>query len=649
MVIQSMKACDIQAIIWPKRVSILFFLWCVICMPVLAQQPEVAEPIPLTEAEQEQLTDLQTSFEQQQQLVSDIEERIATADEELMEVLEVRLTRGRIAAISTSLAYSNAVLGFESAGRVIEAFESTAVEMLQLSIAEAESSWVRLTNRLDYPDASIDASEQARLNQIFFEELRDQDRLMVLLADCYERLESFGIDVEAALAALRDRFDDRAVGTSIYLDLAVQEASGYRAAADALPDDTELAARVTVAQARVSAIAASLQRVITEMSALGIETETTVYREQLVAVTGEITQGLLDIQVVWNMISGWGQSFMNYLRTEGPTFLFRVLIVLIILFIAHRLSVIIRSLVERGLNRSDAHLSQLLRRMMISTAANLVLAVGILIALSQIGISLGPLLAGLGIAGFVIGFALQDTLSNFASGLMILFYRPFDVGDIVEVEGMLGKVEEMSLVNTTIHTVDNQRIIMPNTKIWGGIIKNVTAQAMRRVDLLFGISYADDIAKTEKVLKQIIDDNELVLDEPEPVIRLHELGDSSVNFVVRPWTKTENYWEVFWSITREVKIRFDEEGISIPFPQRDVHLFAESSGSSEATAEDAGQKPKQVTDSTASAKSKTPDDKSADDISDAGKKPGIRKEKKIMDEIQPYEQTIDDDDDSEVT
>jgi small conductance mechanosensitive channel len=131
----------------------------------------------------------------------------------------------------------------------------------------------------------------------------------------------------------------------------------------------------------------------------------------------------------------------------------------------------------------------------------------------------------------------------------------------------------MNLVSTTIATFDNQTLVVPNSKIWGDVIKNVTAQKVRRVDLLFGIGYSDDIPHAERVLKDIVANNDKVLEKPEPVVRLHELGESSVNFIVRPWVKTEDYWDVYWSITRAVKVRFDEEGISIPFPQRDVHHY----------------------------------------------------------------------------
>jgi len=195
-----------------------------------------------------------------------------------------------------------------------------------------------------------------------------------------------------------------------------------------------------------------------------------------------------------------------------------------------------------------------------------------LVALSQLGVSLGPLLAGLGIAGFIIGFALQDTLSNFASGMLILIYRPFDVGDFVEAGGVMGTVSHMSIVNTTFKTIDNQVLVVPNNKIWSSVITNVTAQRTRRVDLKITVSYSDDLNKVEQVLNSIVDEHDAVLDEPAPVIKLHELGDSGVMFVVRPWVKTEDYWPTYWDLLRSVKDRFDAEGITIPFPQRDVHM-----------------------------------------------------------------------------
>ena len=217
--------------------------------------------------------------------------------------------------------------------------------------------------------------------------------------------------------------------------------------------------------------------------------------------------------------------------------------------------------------------SDLLKQFFVNAAHKAVLIFGFVMALTMLEFNIAPILAGLGVAGFVIGFALQGTLSNFASGLMILIYRPYDVGNAIEAAGVVGVVHAMNLVSTTIKTFDNQIIVVPNGSIWGGVIKNITGSETRRVDLKFGISYSDDISKAERILKDIIVSHKLVLKDPEPVIKLHELGDSSVNFICRPWVKTSDYWTVYWDVTRSVKERFDKEGVSIPFPQRDVHLY----------------------------------------------------------------------------
>jgi small conductance mechanosensitive channel len=200
------------------------------------------------------------------------------------------------------------------------------------------------------------------------------------------------------------------------------------------------------------------------------------------------------------------------------------------------------------------------------------MAIGYVVILTQLGVQVAPLLAGLGIAGFVVGFAMQNTLSNFAAGGMILGNQPFDVGDEIEVAGVVGTVKRMTLVSTTILTGDNQTLIVPNSTVWGGVIRNRTTQPIRRVDLTFGIDYKDDIEKAEEALRELVAGQEKVLNDPAPVIRLHQLADSSVNFVVRVWTSREQYWEVYWALTRAVKLRFDAEGITIPFPQRQVHL-----------------------------------------------------------------------------
>lgn len=265
----------------------------------------------------------------------------------------------------------------------------------------------------------------------------------------------------------------------------------------------------------------------------------------------------------------------EWLLTEGPGFLVQVAVALVLFLVFLVLAKILGRIVRRFLDAESVQLSRILKDFVVSATVKLTFFVGLLVALSQVGIDLGPLLAGLGVAGFIIGFAVKDSLSNFAAGLMILGYRPYDVGDSVEAAGVSGKVSKMSLVSTTIVTFDNQRLVVPNSKIWGGVIKNVSAEPTRRVDLVFGIGYDDDVDRAEEILRDVVTSHELVLDDPEPVIKLHELADSSLNFVCRPWVWNADYWTVRWDVIREVKRRFDAEGISFPYPQRDVHLHGE--------------------------------------------------------------------------
>lgn len=321
---------------------------------------------------------------------------------------------------------------------------------------------------------------------------------------------------------------------------------------------------------------AHLEKLIDLLARLG--ENPAVYKEVLLAQSHSIKVSALGAGVLVSLLqSGW-DNVKIAIADNAPDILFKLLLFISILLVFRYLARLVRKLVKLACERPGNDMSTLLKDVLISVCGGVVMVFGYLIALSQVGISLGPMLAGLGVAGFVIGFALQDTLGNFAAGGMILLYRPYDVDDFVEVAGASGLVKKMSLVSTTITTFDNQTLVVPNSKIWGDVIKNVTAQKVRRVDLVFGISYTDDIAKAESVLASVLEEHEKVLSTPEALVKLHELADSSVNFIVRPWVRTEDYWGVYWDITREVKMRFDSEGISIPFPQRDVHVYSQSPG-----------------------------------------------------------------------
>lgn len=236
------------------------------------------------------------------------------------------------------------------------------------------------------------------------------------------------------------------------------------------------------------------------------------------------------------------------------------------LWLAKRIKVLINDLLEkRGIDPLLASFASSIAHIFMITFIGIA-------ALGQLGIQTTSLVAIIGAAGLAIALSLQSSLANFASGVMIIAFRPFKVGDFVEAGGVSGVVEGIQIFSTGFRTGDNKTIIVPNSNITGGSITNYSAKDTRRVDLVFGIGYDDDLKNAKDLLKDIIDSDERILKDPEPVIAVSELADSSVNFVVRPWVKSADYWAVYFDLTENVKLRFDKEGISIPYPQQDVHM-----------------------------------------------------------------------------
>ena len=343
------------------------------------------------------------------------------------------------------------------------------------------------------------------------------------------------------------------------LKVAELGAEGERAA--------QLREAINVAAAERNALIDKARVVVAAMELKGADPEVVKgYKKYLSgALAAELKA--TDFETTVSQALDWAAS-----REGGIGFMFKaagIAMALVVLWIVARL---VRNLSARGIRRMT-RVSLLLQEFLLKVVFWLAFVVGLLIVLSALGVNITPLFAVVGGASFILAFAMQETLGNLAAGLMIMINKPFDVGDLINTNGILGKVESVSIVSTTVRTIDNQVVILPNSSVWGSIITNVTVSPTRRVDLVFGIGYGDDIDKASAVLERVVREHPLVLDDPEPVIQVHELADSSVNFVVRPWTKTEDYWTVHWDLTRQVKQAFDAEGITIPFPQRDVHLY----------------------------------------------------------------------------
>ena len=441
--------------------------------------------------------------------------------------------------------------------------------LLDREIEEVTASLERLSE--ERKDA--DVAEKVRIVESAQEAVKSLMVMFNSMLNNAMRKESIGLDSQQDLEKLDAILIKWADELSSRLELLNKQKEvtqdAYTSAAEG--DKEGLRLQLDAVKDRHKVLASSLEKTIEVMKKRDLDTGG--YRKLLITSTGKITQGILEQGVAVSLFSEWLGQARDWIMENGIAMVFQMIVIILILIGFRFLAALFARLITRGLEKSKLQVSHLFREFAISTTKKIVMLLGILVALSQMGIDVGPMLAGLGVAGFVIGFALKDTLSNFASGMMILVYRPFDVGDAVEVDGVVGKVKAMTLVSTTVLTFDNQQLMIPNNNIWGNTIKNITARKVRRVDMTFGIGYGDDIEKAESILWSIVREHPLVLEDPEPVIKVSALGASSVDFIVRPWSNTADYWDVYWDITRAVKIRFDEDGITIPFPQRDIHLY----------------------------------------------------------------------------
>ena len=544
-------------------------LVCFSAISFCATAQDAPEALPADTAAQ--FDELRAEITGQNDGIATLEIRAARNEGVKAEILMSRRDRLWTAMFHNTVSLAREVAAQRNIGRDVSAYWGPLISELSVLPGEVEGALQRVKDRAVFATGDLEIRDFVFADQEFFREVEEQDRLYKAMIDYVEIAGDFGLDASNERDYIIGKVAEHSANLSVFLIIAQHDVDALRATVATLPNDTGAADWLSAADTRISLTAGAMQEAVSLMDRLGLESQ--LYRQQLLTATGEITADVLDVGIVASLAAEWSKAVADVAATQGPGLLFRGLFVLLILFVFWQFAKLVQMLTKKALSSSHVKISNLLRSMIQSTVRNIVFLIGLLLAISQMGISLGPLLAGLGIVGFIIGFALQGTLSNFASGVMILLYRPFDVGDVVEAGGVLGKVNHMSLVNTTFMTLDNQRLIVPNNLVWEGVITNITAQRVRRIDLMFGIAYGDDIEKVEKILTEIVALHEAVLDSPEPVVKVHELGESSVNFVVRPWVKTDEYWNTYWDITKAVKLRFDEEGISIPFPQRDVHVI----------------------------------------------------------------------------
>lgn len=266
------------------------------------------------------------------------------------------------------------------------------------------------------------------------------------------------------------------------------------------------------------------------------------------------------------MAGEYFNSALEWLKGYGPS----ALAALVIFIVGWSAAKVIRGVLRRALVRAsfDETLSVFLSRL----AYMLLLAFVAIVTIQKLGVDTTSFAAVIAAGGLAIGLALQGSLSNFASGVMLIALRPFKVGDVVEVGGVIGKVAAIAVFATELLTGDNKKVIIPNSAIASATITNFSANDTRRIDLVVGVGYDADLRHARKVLEELLSAEPRVLKEPAPLVAVSNLGESSVDFFVRPWVKAEDYWAVTFDLNESIKLRLDDEGISIPFPQRDIHL-----------------------------------------------------------------------------
>ncbi|GHC38701.1 mechanosensitive ion channel family protein [Aidingimonas halophila] len=261
----------------------------------------------------------------------------------------------------------------------------------------------------------------------------------------------------------------------------------------------------------------------------------------------------------------------EFLQVQGTGFAINLIAAIAIFVVGRWIAKLLHQLTVKAMKRAETD------PLIVTFIGNIFYVVlmfaVVLAAISQIGIQTTSLIAVIGAAGLAVGLALQGALANFAAGVMVVLFRPYKVGDYVEAGGVSGTVDEVQTFNTELNTPDNRRIIVPNGQMLSGAITNYSTHATRRVDLVVGVSYDDDIDTVRRVLESVVADDSRVLEDPAPNIRISALNDSSVDWIVRPWVTAADYWDVYWGMTEEIKRRFDREGIRIPFPQQDMHVY----------------------------------------------------------------------------
>ena len=545
-------------------------------LSVWAQLPASPEEAPgVSAADLQNLTigELSPAVAKELAILRDLQSYPSPESVERREALEIRKDQKTLSVLRSLMALGNKVLKLPEEAPERE----TLRQLLILREVEIEQTFeeriASLQERLTDSLARVaELSGPALLIEQAKQDLIDQQRLayLELMVELSLLQEGIGLDAESLTqkAIWTLHFAGEQLMGLVKLHTHSLEVLGARQTLDNT-DQAVIQAAITERDKLQTAINA-LQRVVDQLERL--DGATVEMRRVLIDQKGGMALNLVDTDILSALYAETISNFRAWLHERGLSSSLSIILFIAIVIVSRVVARLSRRLVQHALDTSSYSVSQLLRETLISVTGTVVLILGILVAFAQIGVSIAPIVAGLGVVGFIVGFALQDTISNFFSGVMILVYRPFDTEDFISAANVEGTVKKMNLATTTILTVDNRTLIVPNRQIWGGVIMNYTGQALRRTDIMLGVSYGEDLDHVQRVLEELVEANEYFVKDPEPMVRAKEFGESSINFMIRAYVRTPDYWEGVFAFNKSVKRRFDEEGITIPFPQRDLHI-----------------------------------------------------------------------------
>jgi small conductance mechanosensitive channel len=451
------------------------------------------------------------------------------------------------------------------------AFESFIGDWLQIYDVAIERNTERIAE-LQQQRATTEPEGLEDLELRIREAQSQYDMILVGQAENLTAANALGIETVESWDYLDRLLVGRAENLVGRLQIAVGDRDRFRrqveeadAAEAPESENAALRSQFRASEERIRGIVTSLYVTAGLLDGRGYDTDQ--YRQFAIRATGELTGDVLDPGVLAGLLRDLRDSIWAWLQDNGPTLLVQALIViaLVVLFrIGFRLSW--RAYLAFRSRKHSRLLTDLAERMVRPVATILGLAVG----LSVVGVDPTALLAGLGVAGIIVGLALQDSLANLAAGFFILTTRPYDVDDTIQGGGVLGTVKAMGLANTTVLTFDNRRLLVPNRKIWGDVIENRSAERIRRVDASVSIGYGEDLDRAIGILQRLLEENEKILDTPEPSIFVADLADSWMELAVRPWVNTEDWWPMTTELPRLIRLRFAESGIEIPYPRREI-------------------------------------------------------------------------------